>query len=287
MIAGITSARGERALCGGSAEPASGRRAALRRAPLGEFLSMLPQMGDGVAAVFVLATAVSAAGARNLETLLSERERGRMAAFHRISDRRLYAASHGAFRILIGRYLSTPPRSVAFENTGKRRAAPRIETSGSRGCVASLSHAWGHGAVALSRSGPTGVDIEPWHRGISLAAIESTGLSGPERQCLAASGAERRDRALVRAWTAKEAILKAWEVGLSMPPSSVRLDFDSQGVPRVAEIDPRFATGVELTVLDDPLGYPLCLSLALPRGIDTICLAGGSVMDLLELGERQ
>jgi 4'-phosphopantetheinyl transferase len=248
---------------------------------------MLPQMGGDVAAVFVLATAASAASARNLGTLLSECERRRMAAFHRISDRRLYAASHGAFRILVGRYLGMPARAVAFEKTGKRRAAPRIETSGSRGCVASLSHAWGHVAVALSRSGPTGVDIEPWHRGISLGAIESTGLSDLERRCLPARRTGRRDRALVRAWTAKEAVLKAWEVGLSVPPSSVRLDFDSQGVPRVAEIDPRFATDLELTVLDDPLGYPLCLSLALPRGIETICLAGGSVMDLLGLGERQ
>jgi 4'-phosphopantetheinyl transferase len=242
-------------------------------------------MGDGVAAVFVLAAAAPAASERYLETLLDERERARMAAFRRICDRRLYAASHGALRILIGRYLGMPARSVAFERTGKRRAAPRIETGGNRRCVASLSHSRGHVAVALSRSGPAGVDIEPWHRGIWLAAIDSTGLSGLERQCLPARETGRRGRALVRAWTAKEAVLKAWEVGLTLPPSSVRLDFDSQGLPRVVETDPRFATDIELTVLDDPLGYPLCLSLVLSRGIETICLAGGSMMDLLKLGD--
>lgn len=86
-----------------------------------------------------------------------------------------------------------------------------------------LSHSDRWVAVALSRPGRIGVDIE---------AIRSVSMS-LERRCLTAyemawlnevEPGPTRDRRFFRVWTAKEAYLKALGVGLSVDPRDVTID---------------------------------------------------------------
>lgn len=85
----------------------------------------------------------------------------------------------------------------------------------------SLSHNGGLKVVAAAGRGPVGVDAE-WIRDIArLDDVADLVLSDNEAATVRASA--RPTAAFLRCWTRKEAVLKAAEVGLAIPPRSVEV----------------------------------------------------------------
>jgi 4'-phosphopantetheinyl transferase len=82
----------------------------------------------------------------------------------------------------------------------------------------SLARAGGLSVVAVADAGPVGVDVEV-EGAASFAGFADVALHPGER-------AGRTDEA-TRAWVRKEALLKAYGLGLAIDPRDVRLDDES------------------------------------------------------------
>ena len=78
----------------------------------------------------------------------------------------------------------------------------------------SLSHAHGAVAVAVSRQGFVGIDIEPAMRAVELPGIASSVMHPAEVSDLSRMSNEVRTQALLELWVRKEALLKASGIGL-------------------------------------------------------------------------
>jgi 4'-phosphopantetheinyl transferase len=140
--------------------------------------------------------------------LLDQAELRRMDAFHFARDRARYALAHGSLRRLLGAYLNRPAREVLFRTN--QFGKPEL-MDGDRLCF-SLSHSQSIAALAVTREGPVGMDVEdvrPIENEVAAAyfsAAELSDLSGLQGDAWLL--------AFYRCWTRKEAVLKAEGVGL-------------------------------------------------------------------------
>src|SRR3546814_2137335 len=80
----------------------------------------------------------------------------------------------------------------------------------------SLSHAEGLVAIAVSRTGPVGIDIEPASRARDMEAIAGRVCHPRELAEMAALSGAERGRELLSLWVRKEALLKAAGIGMAI-----------------------------------------------------------------------
>jgi 4'-phosphopantetheinyl transferase len=121
-------------------------------------------------------------------------------------------------RVLLGDRLGVDPGALVVEEDGLGR--PTI--AGVSGLWWSTSHAQDVGVVAWSDAGPVGVDVAVWAQGqpADVLPVEQF-LCAAEAQAFGAVPLEERAQASYAAWTAKEAVLKAMGVGLTVDPRRV------------------------------------------------------------------
>lgn len=127
------------------------------------------------------------------------------------SSRETFVASHAAARQIIAGYVGLPPGDVALiADYGQR---PRLAD---HTMAISLAHTEGLALLALSHE-EVGVDVE---RSSAIPADEVEDLaafilSPPERDQMNALTPASKPRALVEAWSRKEACLKLMGLGVS------------------------------------------------------------------------
>src|SRR3546814_7521594 len=80
----------------------------------------------------------------------------------------------------------------------------------------SLSHAEGLVAIAVSRTGPVGIDIEPASRARDMEGIAGRVCHPRELAEMAALSGAERGRELLSLWVRKEALLKAAGIGMAI-----------------------------------------------------------------------
>ena len=188
---------------------------------------------------------------------LSRAERERAARFHLEPHRRRFFASHAFLRELLGRYLDRPAADVELAETpgGKKPRLAAGTGTGTGGVYFNLSHS-GEVAMAVVGTGrEVGVDVE------SLAdrprPLESLGprvLSSAELAQLAAAESSERQRAFLRAWTRKEAVLKAGGTGIDRDLPEVEVGIEAAGrVVALATADGH--TSWSVTSVDPAPGY--------------------------------
>ena len=193
-----------------------------------------------------------------LESLLSPAERDRAARLVRPAARR-FVAGRGQLRQLLGRLVGAAPESLQFEAgpAGK----PVLGGRHAGGWQFNVSHSQDRGLVACSAALPVGIDLEcvaathttAWAddlAGSILAAEELVAyrlLPGPDRP-----------RALVEAWVAKEAVLKATGAGVAAGVRHVRLPAELPRTRIAAEAPPTRATLAAVAGLG-PSGWAVCL----------------------------
>lgn len=150
-------------------------------------------------------------------TWLSAEERERAARKVRADDRRRFEAAHAALRLLLGEVLNVSPQNIGL------RAGPYGKPclAGGGRCSFSLSHSGGVALVAIARDAAVGVDIEQRRAIPDAMALASAHFAPVERDELARQPDAGRDDAFLRAWTRKEACLKAIGYGLSVAPGLV------------------------------------------------------------------
>ena len=135
------------------------------------------------------------------------------------------ASSRGHLRRILARYLSTHPKDVRFiyGEHGKPMLAERDEPR------FNLSDSVSKGLVAVCWGARIGVDIEFAKEERAFTDIADRFFSQAESAELRALPPEARPAAFYRAWTRKEAYLKAWGTGLSFGSDRFTLDYVRDG----------------------------------------------------------
>ncbi|WP_050770651.1 4'-phosphopantetheinyl transferase family protein [Chlorobium ferrooxidans] len=158
--------------------------------------------------------------------LLDDEERARALRFRHEHDRIAYVAAHALLRLVIANRIGLCPSAliISRDSFGK----PFLDMDECRGIDLSLSHTKGMVAVALSNAGRVGVDVEEVdHEQVPRSDLAAYGLSAEERGRLESMGSAERSEAFIELWTAREAVAKADGRGLSLPFSSILIDFSA------------------------------------------------------------
>ncbi|WP_050767081.1 4'-phosphopantetheinyl transferase family protein [Pseudarthrobacter chlorophenolicus] len=197
--------------------------------------------------------------------------------FARPEDRLDYLASHALFRLIAAHRLGG-----GFAEAPKLEVTRRCAGCGSTGhgkpavAGASLSLSRSKGAVMVAagpEGAPVGADIEhipdTLHHGFDHYAA-----SAAEREALAPGDIPAR----LRLWVAKEAVLKAAGLGLSVPPADVHLagdPADDDNFPTLRADSPAHPQvhGLSAVFLPAPPGYAAALSVAGPASLSGLSLA--------------
>jgi len=165
---------------------------------------------------------------------LTDDERERAARFRLPRIRDQFIAARGRLRALLGQYLGLAPRTVPvrYADGGKPHLPPDYTLH------FNLSHTDGLAVFAVGRA-RVGVDVERARPIPDAAALVDRFFSRREGELFRALPAAVRPAAFLRAWTRKEAVLKAIGRGVqsldccdvtfaeSEPPALVCLDGDA------------------------------------------------------------
>jgi 4'-phosphopantetheinyl transferase len=218
-----------------------------------------PARGESHTIVFACGP-FPAAAAPAAAALLDAGEAGRAARFRFERDRTRYILAHAVWRMALSACLEVAPAQVPLVITPAGQP-----TLPGTGLSTSLSHAGDWVAVAVTGGVLAGIDIEQLPSRVRLAEMVETICTPAEAAQVMALDAASREPALLGLWTRKEALLKAFGLGLGVDPAG----FDAgtgEPVP-----PPPAAAGLppcRVLALDLPPG--LVGALALPAGVDAI-----------------
>lgn len=125
-----------------------------------------------------------------------------------------FRCGRGLLRHLLGLRLGVAPTDLVFLTEAGGR--PYLEcTPGNRPAIFSLSHSHDIISIAISSSGPLGIDVECLRPGTDKDAIVRRFFKPVEREAWDRLPAGAREAAFLRLWTRKEAVLKALGLGLT------------------------------------------------------------------------
>jgi 4'-phosphopantetheinyl transferase len=188
--------------------------------------------------------------------LLGLAERDRAARFRYERDRTNYVVAHALWRVVLARCLDIEPTAVPlqFAPSGQPKLPGTFSTS--------LSHSGEAVLVGIGRVVTLGVDIERTPPRIPLEGLMATLCAPDEAVALQDVPATAREHALLQLWTRKEALLKAFGLGLTYPPAAF------SAVPGVAIQAPSGSAWPACYVHDLVLPKGKLGSLAVPEGAD-------------------
>ena len=204
---------------------------------------------------------------RTARELLDPFEQTRAARFRFDRDRDQYILSHAALRQILSEQSGLEPASIRYETgpAGKPACAPPI---GSK-LRFNLSHAGDYALIGVTSGPQIGVDVEAATRTVDENEIVERFFSTAERTAWVEITASQKSAAFFRAWTLKEAYVKARGDGLGhdsqhytvelRPTESARLIAD--------DIDPTAPARFQLASVAAPPGYTAAVALEIPPEI--------------------
>jgi 4'-phosphopantetheinyl transferase len=153
--------------------------------------------------VWLIRTDVADSVLAGLEPVLDDAERERAADLRYPDRRRRFIASHGAVRVILGRYLGMPPGSLRWQPgpNGKPELAggPRVSMSASGGLA----------ALAIAGSRRVGVDVQRLLADVDVARMADRFYPPAEARFVrAAAGPSGQVDRFTRLWARKEACVK-------------------------------------------------------------------------------
>lgn len=171
---------------------------------------------DPVAHVVVFDSSHWWAYREQAEDELSSAERERAHRFRQPRHRDTYLLAHAVWRLVIAHSLDVAPKDVplASEDSGR----PYLPGTG---LATSLSHSDSHVAIAVAHAECIGVDIERTPPRFRLHELTTIVCTADEAAALHPLDPASREAALLALWTRKEALLKAFGLGLRQPPSTL------------------------------------------------------------------
>ncbi len=214
--------------------------------------------------------ALPAADVEELYSLLDPDERARAGRFHFEKDRRHYIAARGLLRSLLGETLYKSPSALVFEYGPHGK--PELAGFDQHGRILrfNLSHSCGWAMFALAWDREVGIDLE----NASRLERDDSNLSGLAARILSARELEiwrslpdaaQRRSAFLRAWTRKEAYVKATGRGVSEGLERIEVILDAAAPKSVLTLTvarpPETTRSWRLHDLGAPYGFAAALAL--------------------------
>jgi len=166
-----------------------------------------------------------------LRALLAPDEIQRAERFRFERDRHRYIVGRGTLRQILGAYLGRSPEQLQFAY-GSRGKPGLVEASGLQ---FNLSHSEDWALYAIAHT-PVGIDLEVRRPVSQMTSIVERYFSPQEQQFFSNLSPEAQTFAFFRAWTSKEAYLKAIGQGLTVPLHEIDLELDHQKPPRFYQL---------------------------------------------------
>ena len=157
--------------------------------------------------------------AAELESRLNERDRERSARYRFADDRARFILGRGLLAKLLRHHLGQETINLDYTAQGRPFLShdPSVHFS--------ISHSRDLVAVALASETRVGVDVECMTRELHMADIAERIFSAADLKKFQALSAEEARPAFFRAWTGKEAYLKAHGIGISGGLQEVSVPF--------------------------------------------------------------
>ena len=149
-----------------------------------------------------------------LERILSPGERVRANRYRFEKDRALFVLARARLRILLARYTKCEPEEIELCFGARGKPEMRLQ-SGHEVVRFNVSHSGSVVMLGFSADRCVGVDVEKIRSLSDLETLAPSCLGEAERAHLLALREPERSRAFFRAWTLKEALLKATGKGLA------------------------------------------------------------------------
>ena len=164
--------------------------------------------------------------------LLSPDEIARADRFVDASFSHRWQVCRARLRQLLGGHCNIDPAELRFEQ--QEYGKPVIAAGQSDAELHfNLSHSHRLAMIAVTESGPVGVDVEYIKTIGDWAGVASRFFSPGEQEQLASVAAEQRMRAFYNCWTRKEAVIKATGEGLSARLDSFDVSLTPGAQPEV------------------------------------------------------
>lgn len=209
-----------------------------------------------------------------LTGLVDPGESARAARFHFERDRRHYLVARGLLRLLIGTALDRPASTIAFDY--RVNGKPTIAAADMDDCVLhfNLSHSAGWAMFALAWDQNVGIDLESAQQLTrtmqELSALAERTLSTRELNIWHGLPNDvARSDAFLRAWTRKEACIKATGEGLRDKLQEIEVALDAANPKRSLTLS-CFSRGKKsirnwtLYDLPSPHGFAAALAIEAP-----------------------
>lgn len=177
------------------------------------------------------------------EPVLSGEERRRAERFHDPVQRHRFEISRTALRHILAERLGAEPGDIAFAYGPYGK--PALDGPGHGGLHFNLSHGEDWALIAVGTTGRLGVDIERIQHIPEWEEMAAACLTPEEREQIAALPEVSRALAFIRAWTCREALLKALGWGWTGPAVRFRAPF---------------APGLVVKEIPAPAGYVAALA---------------------------
>lgn len=155
-----------------------------------------------------------------LTSLLSEDEIQRANRFHFPEHRRRFVVARGMLRELLGQYLNLDPMQVQFEYSSHGK--PRIQ--GESSLKFNLSHSQDLVLYGFTLEREIGVDLEYLRPLENASQLAQRFFCPREYEVIRTLDLENQKKVFFKAWTAKEAYLKAIGAGISGGLDQVELE---------------------------------------------------------------
>jgi 4'-phosphopantetheinyl transferase len=196
---------------------------------------------------------------RKFRETLSEKELVRADRFRFPHLRRRFVAGRGVLRTILANYLSIEPQRVRFfySSHGKPFLAEPH-----RNIEFNVSHSHDLMVAAVCRQGPIGVDIEKKDPEFHAMEIAERFFCQREREEIARRGKEDGLRVFFQFWTAKEAVLKATALGLSLELSKLEIGLRPLRILSIEGAGMIHGASWHLTAFSPADGYSGALAIA-------------------------
>jgi len=182
---------------------------------------------DSTINVHLLSLLAASEGCRQF---LSSDEMSRANRYRVDRAREEFIVSHAALRCLLAGYLGCHPTALNFQ-LGDHGKPELAEIRGETSWQFNLSHSRGMAAIAVTRAGRVGIDIESDHSFPRPHTLAKTILSERELQHYLDLPQAEQVAFLQCRWTLKESLLKGMGVGLSVCPSRVEFSCTGEETP--------------------------------------------------------
>lgn len=167
--------------------------------------------------LWLVSTDLREADCRQFLPLLKQDEKERANRFRFERDRVRSIVTRACLRLLLSSFVSCAAADIRL--VCNRYGKPKIaEPSWAAATHFNVSHSGDFAAIAITRTGPIGVDIEQVKPDLVSKQLAGTVLDESEISWLAQHSPEQRNGAFYRLWTIKESVLKAVGLGFSLDP---------------------------------------------------------------------